>query len=682
MLIERIRRARGRAPGEIARRAIAEFTAQAERLRGDPLGETLPGELLERLGSPDVDKLWEDLAARSHPAVTQRVDPGAYEAAAPGDRERILKAAEAVLNGVFPVACCGELELALPIAWNRDPVSGHSWPNRFFRDLDLLDLDRDSDVRRVWEVSRLQWLIPVGQAFLLTGDERYASFAEAVFDDWMHANPYGYGVNWAVAMEPAMRIFTWTWFFHVFSESQAWTDAEFRARFMAKIFRQSVFVSRHIENWGIGGNHLIADAAALVVAGLYFGDAPEPKRWQARGWRILCGELESQVLADGVDVEASLAYHRLVFELLYWAAAYRIANGLEVPSFYRDTLSRMAEFSGAATAPDGCVPAWGDSDDARVFTFGTQPVRDHRYLAALQLALEGHEDPIETAPSVASEVAWSIGIERIGLRRNEGTSEGRAFDDGGICVLRGSDDHVFFDCGPVGFGGRGGHGHNDCLGFDAVLDGVPVITDSGTYGYSADVEWRNRFRGTAAHATPMIDNAEQNRILPAPDLWRMHADTDPEIRRCQFGANLDLVEASHSGYQRLPQPVTVVRTIVLDKQNHRLIVADKFEGQGRHLVDVNYPLAPNAKVVVQEAGWFRVEVDGKTFDLAVPSFRPWKGTVEEGWYSPRYGERVSRPVIRFHLSGELVPLLIGIGPALPSGSDPRPWISDLLERNG
>ena len=33
-------------------------------------------------------------------------------------------------------------------------------------------------------------------------------------------------------------------------------------------------------------------------------------------------------------------------------------------------------------------------------------------------------------------------------------------------------DHVLIDAGPVGMAGRGGHGHNDCLAFDAMLDGV------------------------------------------------------------------------------------------------------------------------------------------------------------------------------------------------------------------
>jgi hypothetical protein len=56
------------------------------------------------------------------------------------------------------------------------------------------------------------------------------------------------------------------------------------------------------------------------------------------------------------------------------------------------------------------------------------------------------------------------------------------FDAGGFFVMRGSArTHVFIDCGEVGMRGRGGHGHNDVLSFELMLDGLNVITDSGAY---------------------------------------------------------------------------------------------------------------------------------------------------------------------------------------------------------
>src|SRR4030095_12044328 len=83
-----------------------------------------------------------------------------------------------------------------------------------------------------------------------------------------------------------------------------------------------------------------------------------------------------------------------------------------------------------------------------------------------------------------------------------------AFPDGGFFVLRSDRAHVIVDCGEVGMHGRGGHGHNDILGFELWLNGHPVVTDCGAYLYTASREWRNAFRSTAFHNARQSDRAE------------------------------------------------------------------------------------------------------------------------------------------------------------------------------
>src|SRR5947208_582710 len=121
--------------------------------------------------------------------------------------------------------------------------------------------------------------------------------------------------------------------------------------------------------------------------------------------------------------------------------------------------------------------------------------------------------------------------------------------------MRGPRDHVFIDCGSVGFGGRGGHGHNDALSFEAWLDAQLVISDSGAYVYTSDYRARNRFRATAAHNTPIIDGAEQNRFIRPEYLWLLRDDARPELSEWRVGAR-DRFRGSHTGYRRLGRPVT------------------------------------------------------------------------------------------------------------------------------
>src|SRR5690606_37317091 len=61
------------------------------------------------------------------------------------------------------------------------------------------------------------------------------------------------------------------------------------------------------------GNHLIANAKALVFAGLYFS-GPEAHRWLATGLRILEREIAEQILPDGGQFERSTMYHALAYE--------------------------------------------------------------------------------------------------------------------------------------------------------------------------------------------------------------------------------------------------------------------------------------------------------------------------------------------------------------------------------
>ncbi len=127
-----------------------------------------------------------------------------------------------------------------------------------------------------------------------------------------------------------------------------------------------------------------------------------------------------------------------------------------------------------------------------------------------------------------------------------------AFPEGGFYVMRNARDHVFIDCGPVGQAGRGGHGHNDCLSFEAVLDGVRLVSDCGAYVYTASAQERNSFRSTAYHNTPQIDGQEINRFVSWDHLWTLHNDAHPRVTRWEAGPERDVFMGTHSGYHRLP----------------------------------------------------------------------------------------------------------------------------------
>lgn len=587
MRLQRARRALRKPPHVLARRLLEEANVELERVRAPRRARSF------RL---DVDEeLWERAVARAP----------RFDVAPPAD---VVDRAEAALARRVDLLGSGPLELGRPIDWECDPRTGTRWERGYAPRLAYVR--PPADVKLPWEISRVQWLLPAGQAYEQTGDERYAAAARDVLDEWIAANPYARTVNWSVTMEVALRILSWSWLLGALGRSESWRDTGFRSRFLTALWLHGDYARRHLERSDVNGNHFTADAAGLAFAGLLFED----RDWADDAWRLLLDELPRQVTPDGVDFEASAAYHRLVGELFLLPALYREQLGLSVPGWYRDRLEAMGRFTLAITGPDGLTPLWGDSDDARALPLDGRAPRDHRGFTELL--------DVEAAN-------WS-------------------FPQGGVYVLGAGEDHVFVDCGPVGLAGRGGHGHNDCLSFEAVLAGRRVITDSGSYVYTPDPAARNAFRSTAAHNTPRVDGAEQNRIPPS--LWLLEDDAEPEallVEQLRF-------RGTHTGYLRLADPVRPLRTIELDPVRHSLLVLDEFEAAEPHAIEIPYHVGPGIVVDAPADG----EVALDTFTLRWEG--PWECSVEDAFVSPSYGVKVPTRKVVFRRTGRVEPLRVTI----------------------
>ena len=610
----------------IARRALDEALVELERVRAPRRRRSFGDRaLLRELRASSLTEGWERLVAR---APFARTAPDLPEE----ERRRVLASAEDAVERRVDLLGSGVVELGRPIDWLRDPKTGYRWPSGYAPRLEYANLDRPSDVKLPWEISRVQWLLPAGQAYLLTGEERYAESARDVLDEWIAANPYAGTVNWSVTMEAALRILSWSWLLGALGHSEAWRDDGFRGRLLRALWLHGDYTARHLERSDVNGNHFTADAAGLVFAGLLLGQ----DTWAADGWQLLVEELPRQVHEDGVDFEASAAYHRLVCELFLLPALYREQLGLDVPASYRTRLETMGRFTAAILHPDGLAPLWGDADDARALPLGGQPVNNHRYLPAL-LRLGGD----------VSEARWLLGPTEERPLPPRGSA---SFPAGGVYVLARDQDHVVIDCGPVGLAGRGGHGHNDCLSFEATLAGERVVSDCGSYVYTASPVERNRFRATAAHNTPLVDSVEQNRIPES--LWLLEDDAHAEpllVEELRF-------RGAHTGYLRLADPVRPVRTIALEPERHALLVHDALEARAPHDVEIPFHLAPGLEVGdptdgVVRVGGFTLRWDG-----------PWDCTVEPGWVSPSYGVREPAKKVVFRRHGPVEPLTVVLAP--------------------
>ncbi len=648
---DRIRKALHRKPRYVLARLARELVRQGRR----PWSRIRPRLLTDRvllrgMHADSLGDLWERQAATPFFVEAGReASRRSFLETCPGADRDIVLAAEAVLRHEFDLLGSGPMALGDPLPWHVDFKTGRRWPLRYCHDLDPNELDLPSDVKVPWELSRCQHFTTLGQAYWLTADERFAHEFTAEVNNWIDDNPFARGINWACPMDVALRAISWIWGFHFFARSRACASDVFRSRFLRSLFLHGEFVAGNLEVDEVNGNHYLVDGAGLVFLGLFFETTQGGTRWLERGRRILIEQMQAQVHEDGVDIEQSIAYHRLVLETFLTAGLLLRRNGEVLARSFWERLERMVEFVLAYSKPDGQAPLIGDADDGRLQKLGLQPINDHRYLLSTSAVLFERGDFKAAAGRLWEESFWLLGpsavpaFEKVPARAVALASQ--SFPAGGFYVLRNTRAHVIVDCGEVGLRGLGGHGHNDILSFELHLDGLNIVTDCGAYLYTASREWRHRFRSTASHNTVQVDGEELNRLLHPDELFRLRYDAVPtEVQWSPKGDWLRL-RAGHRGYERLPAPITHVRTILLHHEEPRMLVQDRLEGAGAHGLTWRFHLDPAIQAEARADGvrlsagdrvaWFTL-LKGPP-DLA---FR-----LEPGWVSPRYGIKVANTVL-------------------------------------
>jgi uncharacterized heparinase superfamily protein len=685
--VNRIKRGIKKPPDVILLKFKNEIIIELNRFLDPIYAKTFKKQsLLKATQFDSLEALWDHLIKSPSPAFTSLNRQSDYEKIDSEDKDKIINKANLAVSHKVNLLGSGLINLGEKINWYKDYKTGISWQPAYIRDIQYSTPNNPSDVKIPWEISRLHWLIPVGQAYILKRDEHYAIAAKNILDSWITDNPYGYSINWTCTMEVALRILTWIYFFHIFAHSDSWQDSDFREKFLCTLFLHGRFITQHLEYSDINGNHYTANATGLVFAGLFFGKGNKPQFWHKRGWHILKTELYRQVFPDGVNCEASVAYHRLVLELFFLPAYYREKCGLETPPSYRKRLIAMANFAASYSRPQGTIPLWGDADDARALPLGTQALNDHRYLAGLIGIAWNDPELCQAFAGTRSEIFWLLGPEiAASLPQTEipyNLPKSTAFPEGGFFIMRNPQDHIFIDCGSVGLGGRGGHGHNDCLAFEAVLNSVQLISDCGAYLYTASYTERNNFRSTAYHNTPQVDGKEINRFIHPDYLWNLHNDAKPELKYWETNDEQDCFCGSHSGYQRLKDSVTPIRTIILDHRHHALIIQDQFEGRGEHQLSIPLHLALDVVVEQNSNNILYLKAQEQSFAIFWDNPDQWILNICKSRVSPSYGVVHSTHRLVWKYKGSLkTKLILCIVPMPHSFANPINWALVTIKKH-
>lgn len=648
-LLTVIRRATGKSPRYLVRRGVIELRRRvnAGRLRRtlDALtlddvrrvcgGESLKTEFLASIGSLRLTPA----AAEAHRAR--------YRSEWQAEGSALAAQADRLVRHEFDLLGSGPVALGPVIDWHRDFKSGIAWPAQPASSLDLVDLSRPSDVKVPWELSRFQHWTRLAQAHVVTGRTDVLATITSQLDAWCAANPPGIGVNWGCTMDVALRAVSWTWTLALLADAPL-PDAAWD-RVLFALYQHGLWIPEHLEVGEVNGNHYISDALGMVACGAAFSRTPVGRTWLEHGARLLEQEIRLQIDEDGTDIEASVPYHRLVLEIFLVGARMLDAVGAPVSAEYRRRLDRAIAFVDAYTTPDGLSPVVGDADDGRALVLGATDVRDHRYVLATGAALYGHGEWKARAGRLWEDTGWFLGPEgaaRFDALAPGPLSSGASFPHAGFFTFRTGEHYAFFDAGPVGFKGIGGHGHNDCLSVEWHAYARPVLTDSGAFVYTAAPDWRNRFRSTAAHSTIRVDEQEINRFFSPLALWTLRNDARPLDTRRHQDDEWEVVEGGHGGYQRLADPVTVYRGVAFHRQRAELALHDRVEATSAHTVEFFFHLAPGLALAERGRDGLRLAAGSLSVELQWTSPHALEWHDDEGWFSPSYGVKIPRLTLR------------------------------------
>jgi len=675
--ISQLKRLRGKGLREIAGRGRQEFAKLNERVLGansaelsdsqllgqiDPASRNGNGEgsvrlILDRIRSSTVSPNHSSIPLPFFASLSDRERMCAMiKQRFAADREALLDSAERAIAGRFDLLGFNDLSFGDPIDWHLDPITGKRTPLVHWSKIDYLDSNIAGDKKVIWELNRHSHFVTLGQAYWLTGDERFAEAFITHASAWMDSNPPKLGINWASSLELSFRVIAWIWALHLFADSDR-LNSGFTSRFFKYLIAQGRHIESYLSRYFSPNTHLTGEALGLFYLGAALPEIARARRWRELGLSILSEQLPIHIRPDGTYFEQSSYYHRYTVDFYTHLIALARAARIELPSEVEARLSLALDHLMWITRPDGTTPLYGDDDGGRLIKLAFRAPDDFRDTLATGAALFGRSDWKRVAGEASIETLWLLGPNAFArfdqIESQEPVEPIRAFTDGGYFVMRDGwsrqSTYALIDCGPHGTAGCG-HAHSDALAFEFAAQGKTWLVDPGTFTYTGDAKLRDEFRTTEAHNTVSVDGQPQS-IPAGPFAWKQIAQPLP--REFITDKAFDYFEGSHDGYMRLDDPVSHSRSILFMKHSDdsalppMLIVRDSFDARDDHRYALRYHTAPGSVASGSNNHFKAVDASGNELSIYAFGKSEPRAQIEEGWVSRCYGRREPAPAALF-----------------------------------
>lgn len=541
-------------------------------------------------------------------------------------KNQVINDANKILEHKFNFLSDKEYQLGKDINWNQDFKTGFTWNNKFYKDIKIVDLNNNTDIKVPWELSRFQHGCTLGKAYWVTNDKKYYSEFKFQIIDWIEKNPIYMTVNWTCTMDVAIRSINFIFGYFLFKELID-KDKEFLNKLNNSLFAHGKYIIRNLEKGiDLSNNHYLSDLNGLIFLGLYFKklNNRESNKWLKLGLKELEKEMMIQNNEDGSNYETSTSYHRLVTELMFFPMLLCEKNGINFSDSYKERLKKMFEFMGNITKKNGQVPLVGDVDNGRLVIFSNYynwEISDCRHIISLGGEYFNNSFLKQVGDSEIEDKFWIFGSTTKSKKKfNE---KSKQFYQGGFFLLNNKNIYCLIRCGELSLRGQGGHSHNDQLSIELNVLGEDFIVDPGTGVYTANKSIRNLFRSTKMHNTVAIEDYEQN-DFNEEKLFSMQEQT---FSKCiEFGE--DYFEGEHYGYKN---SIGVIHNRKIKIKDKELIIEDVLKNTNG-IICFNLSETLNLK---EEKNNLILEKNGieLVFDFGENTFK-----IKDSFISKKYGE--------------------------------------------
>ena len=403
-------------------------------------------------------------------------------------------------------------------------------------------INKYSDVKKIWELNRLQFLLPLSKEYMISKDNKIKKKILKIIKEWDCNNNYEYSINWNSNLEVAIRAIS------LYITMLILNDYSYKQILFyhgLHLYNEIGYSEKCIPN-----NHVIGEAVALLMLSSVF-DNNLSKKWYKKSIKIL-DKYTKSFDKYGISNENSFSYQFFVTKMYILSLSFIKEEKLS--QYFLKLIKKSLTALNYTIVNEHEIFNYGDNDNGFLYSF------DNEYNISTDIKRYYEFFIKNKMISNDFEILFYNNLLKIFNKKvsknNDEILKSKYFLSDRVFIYNDNKICLLFNAKKIS-----GHAHNDSLSVNLYIDGKEILGDSGTYSYNESKNLREFYRSREAHTTILLEN---NAISVASFRWI----NKEKSRLTNFTIDDDKI--SIDGFLGK----NIKRRIVLDIKNRKVLIYD------------------------------------------------------------------------------------------------------------